>query len=40
MGRTSFHVDPDDAGRVIAALRDEGFDVEPGNGPMVDWRVE
>lgn len=35
----SFSVDDDMEGALIQVLEDAGFDVEPGNSPMVDWRV-
>lgn len=35
----SFHVDDDMEGSLIRVLQDAGFDVEPGAGPMADWRV-
>jgi hypothetical protein len=36
---TSFHVDGDYEGSVVEILEDNGFDVEVGGSPMVDFRV-
>lgn len=40
MSRTSIHVDSDIEMTVIQTLEDAGFDVDVGNGPMVDYTVE
>ena len=39
MARTSFHIDPDIEGEVYQLLKDEGFEISVGNGPMVDYVV-
>ena len=36
---SSFQIPSDREGSVIQILEDAGFEVEAGNGPMVDWEV-